>query len=611
MKRILTALLLALATCYVAQAQVTSQRVVFTTSNPPTTCVAGKVYTNTGLNPAKAWVGTSTGACTEIDASAAAPSNATYITQTPNASLSGEQALSLLATGIPLVTTTTGVVSISSVTNDAQTKASIVPNTAPLAGQILAGNAGGTAYAPVAMSGDATLASTGAITLASTIVAAGPTGSATVAPIITYDAKGRLTTVSSATITPAVGSITGLGTGVATALAVNVGSAGAPVVNGGALGTPSSGVGTNISGLTLANHAAQATNTVVGNATSGSAAPTALAVGTCSTSGSALIWTTNTGFGCNTAIAASTATTATTATDTTSKTGTGSTYATSTSPSFTTPTLGVATGTRLGLGQAAGASNPLEMTTATDQTGMKLTNSNQTPIFDIYTGNVNASARNWRIATNYDAFGDLVFVRGTSQGAAPSSTAIHITPAGDLAVNTTDEATSATAAAFTVAGGAGFSKKMFIPSISTSSGLQTAVLCQSSAGEMIADSVACLASSGRFKYQVKPLGSGLKEVMALRPISFRYKPEGIFANNKNFQSERVGLAAEEVEKVDKRLVGYEKDGVTPRSVGYEQIVPLLIKGMQEQQGQIAADHALMLKLAKENARLRRLIKRRR
>ena len=39
----------------------------------------------------------------------------------------------------------------------------------------------------------------------------------------------------------ALADITGLGTGVATALAVAVGSAGAPVVNGGALGTPSSG----------------------------------------------------------------------------------------------------------------------------------------------------------------------------------------------------------------------------------------------------------------------------------------------------------------------------------------------------------------------------------
>lgn len=50
----------------------------------------------------------------------------------------------------------------------------------------------------------------------------------------------------------AVGGITGLGTGVATALAVNVGSAGAPVVNGGALGTPSSGTLTNCSGYPAA-----------------------------------------------------------------------------------------------------------------------------------------------------------------------------------------------------------------------------------------------------------------------------------------------------------------------------------------------------------------------
>lgn len=47
--------------------------------------------------------------------------------------------------------------------------------------------------------------------------------------------------------------IAGLGTGVATALAVNVGSAGAPVVNGGALGTPSSGTVTNLTGTASIN----------------------------------------------------------------------------------------------------------------------------------------------------------------------------------------------------------------------------------------------------------------------------------------------------------------------------------------------------------------------
>ena len=46
----------------------------------------------------------------------------------------------------------------------------------------------------------------------------------------------------------ALGGVTGLGTGVATALAVNVGSAGAPVINGGALGTPASGNLANCTG---------------------------------------------------------------------------------------------------------------------------------------------------------------------------------------------------------------------------------------------------------------------------------------------------------------------------------------------------------------------------
>jgi hypothetical protein len=73
-------------------------------------------------------------------------------------------------------------------------------------------------------------------------------GSATQTPVFTTNASGQVTAVTNTTITPAVGSITGLGTNVATALAVNVGSAGAFVVNGGALGTPSSGIVTNLTG---------------------------------------------------------------------------------------------------------------------------------------------------------------------------------------------------------------------------------------------------------------------------------------------------------------------------------------------------------------------------
>ena len=68
---------------------------------------------------------------------------------------------------------------VSNVTNDIQTKASIVPNTAPSPGQMLVGNAGGTAYAPVTISGSCSMASSGAITCSGTggLLAGGTDGS--------------------------------------------------------------------------------------------------------------------------------------------------------------------------------------------------------------------------------------------------------------------------------------------------------------------------------------------------------------------------------------------------------------------------------------------------
>lgn len=67
-----------------------------------------------------------------------------------------------------------------------------------------------------------------------------------------------LGTPASATLTNATGlpiatGVSGLGTGIATALAVNAGSAGAPVLFNGALGTPSSGTVTNLTGTASIN----------------------------------------------------------------------------------------------------------------------------------------------------------------------------------------------------------------------------------------------------------------------------------------------------------------------------------------------------------------------
>ena len=97
------------------------------------------------------------------------------------------------------------------------------------------------------------------------------TGSGTVvalatSPSFTTPALGTPTsgTLTNCTGLPVSTGISGFGTGVATALAINVGSAGAFVTFNGALGTPSSGVATNLtgtaSGLSIGGNAATATS---------------------------------------------------------------------------------------------------------------------------------------------------------------------------------------------------------------------------------------------------------------------------------------------------------------------------------------------------------------
>ncbi|MDI3563558.1 hypothetical protein [Bradyrhizobium sp. Arg816] len=119
----------------------------------------------------------------------------------------------------------------------------------PLAsGKIYIGSVGNQATAQTP-SGDLSVSVGGAFTLATVNANVGSFGSTTQCATITVNAKGLITAASGATCTPAIGSVTGLGTGVSTALGVNVGSAGAFLVNGGVLGTPSSGTLTNATGL--------------------------------------------------------------------------------------------------------------------------------------------------------------------------------------------------------------------------------------------------------------------------------------------------------------------------------------------------------------------------
>jgi hypothetical protein len=147
--------------------------------------------------------------------------------------------------------TLTGATLASGVTASSLTSlgtiASLVATTADINGGTIDGTAigGGTAAAGAFT----TLGSSSTTTLNGTTIPASST---------LLVSGGALGTPSSGTLTSCTGlpistGVSGLGTDVATALVVNVGSSGAVVTNGGALGTPSSGTVTNLTGTASIN----------------------------------------------------------------------------------------------------------------------------------------------------------------------------------------------------------------------------------------------------------------------------------------------------------------------------------------------------------------------
>jgi hypothetical protein len=82
--------------------------------------------------------------------------------------------------------------------------------------------------------------------------------------------------------------------------------------------------------------------------------------------------------------------------------------------------------------------------------------------------------------------------------------------------------------------------------------------------------IGTLASSRRFKEEIKPMDKASEAILALKPVMFRYKQE--------FDPDRLpmfGLVAEEVEKVNPDLVLRDKQG-KPYSVRYDVVNAMLL-----------------------------------
>lgn len=92
----------------------------------------------------------------------------------------------------------------------------------------------------------------------------------------------------------------------------------------------------------------------------------------------------------------------------------------------------------------------------------------------------------------------------------------------------------------------------------------------------------CLGTSSlRFKHDVRPLAAGLDAVLALDPIVYRYN-KGVGADP---DKDLYGFAAEQVNTVLPQLVGLDVNG-RPNSVDWAGIVPVLVRAIQDQQHEI-------------------------
>jgi hypothetical protein len=87
-------------------------------------------------------------------------------------------------------------------------------------------------------------------------------------------------------------------------------------------------------------------------------------------------------------------------------------------------------------------------------------------------------------------------------------------------------------------------------------------------------------SSRRFKKDIQPMDKSSEAILALKPVTFRYKKE-IDATGKS----QFGLVAEEVEKVNPDLVVCDKEG-TPYSVRYDQVNAMLLNEFLKEHRQV-------------------------
>jgi hypothetical protein len=132
--------------------------------------------------------------------------------------------------------------------------------------------------------------------------------------------------------------------------------------------------------------------------------------------------------------------------------------------------------------------------------------------------------------------------------------------------------------------------KTFIAGISGATASGGVAVFVNSSGQL-----GTMTSSERFKDEIKPMAKASEAILALKPVTFRYKKEIDAKGMPQF-----GLVAEEVAKVNPDLVARDRDG-KPYAVRYEAVNAMLLN-------EFLKEHRTVQELKKEIAALTATVK---
>jgi hypothetical protein len=187
------------------------------------------------------------------------------------------------------------------------------------------------------------------------------------------------------------------------------------------------------------------------------------------------------------------------------------------------------------------------------------------------------NARNWLIAEGNNAYGDLSFLVGSTAGGAPGGTPVmYLSKGNTVGINMNTAPTEALEVKGRI-------------QVDTLASASSTSLCITATTNGV---IATCSSSIRYKEDVRVASFGLKEVEAMRPVTFKWKGR----NEQDF-----GFVAEEVAKIDARYVTY-KDGKI-EGVKYPQLTAVLAGAVKELKAANDLQAAEMARLQARNTAL--------